>query len=283
MTTIDNSNERGIATIKLAEFALRATCQLYQKVNDYSDLFVANGCAVLFEFNSNYYCFSNAHVLADNQLGKTFLLLKDNMTATVGGQIFYTRLPSSKKRIDDTLDIAVVKLNPKIAEFLKENGQHFLSYNHILTGLTLLKNQVLLLAGYPASKTKIDFKTNGLKFNPLVARTIPFLKDLKKASFPKEFHHMVEFPIKSFKETSTGARMTAPQPYGISGSGLWLFTQDRDLKIHPILVGILSEYHENRAILISTKIDLFIDLLKQKFDNTIINDGVQIELMNSDP
>ena len=73
--------------------------------------------------------------------------------------------------------------------------------------------------------------------------------------------------------------MIAPQPHGISGSGLWLLIGDPESELYPILIGILSEYHENKAILISTKIDLFIDLLKQKFDSSIQNDGVSVELI----
>jgi hypothetical protein len=176
LATIDNSNQERIQIIKLAEFALRATCQLYQKKNGTSNFPVANGCAVLFEYNSNYYCFSNAHVLADKQLGKTFFLSND-LAVTVGGQIFYTRLPSSNRREDDTLDIAVVKLKSEVVEYLKQGGYHFLNPKQILTGFNLSSNQVLLIAGYPSSKTKIDFKNQRLKFNPFVARTMRWLEN----------------------------------------------------------------------------------------------------------
>lgn len=278
VATIDNSNQERIEIIKLAEFALRATCQLYQTKNGNSNFPIANGCAVLFEYNSNHYCFSNAHVLADKQLGKTFFL-SNNSAVTIGGQIFYTRLPSSNRREDDTFDIALVKLKSDVVEYLKQGGYHFLKLDQILTGLKLLNNEVLLITGYPASKTKIDFRTNRLKFNPLIARTIPFSKDLKNENFLKDFHHIVEYPISSFKETSTAERMRAPKPHGLSGSGLWLLAKNSPSHVQLFLIGILSEYHENRAILVSTKIDLFIDLIRQKFDSTIQNDGIKIELV----
>lgn len=241
---------------------------------------MANGCSILFSFNSNYYLFSNAHVLAGNMLGKTFFLLKDNVSATVGGQIFYTTVPSTKNRNDDKLDIAVVKLNPDLAAMIINSGYKFLNYHQIDTGISLEQNNILLLAGYPATKTAIDYRTNRLKFQPLIIRTTPFLKDLRSISYPKEFHHIAKFSIKSFKESTTGTAMAAPQPYGMSGSGLWQLAKDDTGIIYPILIGILSEYHENRSIVIATKLDLFIDLLKQKFDSEIINNGVTVGLLN---
>ena len=274
MSKFDNSNSSRIGVIKAAAFALSSTCQLYQWLNQGSELFVANGCTILFQHNSSYYCFSNAHVLADFQLGKTFFLLKDRTAMTVGGEHFFSLPLSSEKRQDDYLDIAIVKLKPNVVERLLKNGQIFLTLGQIQTLPALAKGNVLLLAGYPASKTKIDVKEMRLKFNPLVLRTVPYLKKLKNETFTKGLHHIVEFPIKSFKETSTGQKMRAPQPYGISGSGLWLYDQNSD----PILIGILSEYHEKNAIVISTKIDLFIDLVRQKFDPSIQHDGIRVEL-----
>lgn len=259
-----------------AAFALNSTCQLYQRLDEGSELFVANGCTVLFQHNSSYYCFSNAHVLADLHLGKTFFLLKDRTAMTVGGELYYSLPLTSGKRQDDSLDIAIVKLNAYVVAKLLENGQDFLNLSQLQTLPVLSKGNVLLIAGYPASKTKIDKKEKRLKFNPLVLRTIPYLKNLKSETFAKGFHHIVEFPIKSFRETSTGQKMRAPKPHGISGSGLWLYFDNSD----PILIGILSEYHENNSIIISTKIDLYLDLVRQKFDPSIRHSGIKVELEN---
>lgn len=280
MSKFDNSNPRRIEVILAADFALKSTCQLYQWLNEDAELFIANGCAILFEHNSFYYCFSNAHVLADDQLGKTFFLLKDGTTMTVGGQLFYSLPLSSKKRTDDFLDVAIVKLNANVVKRLLENGHIFLKIDGINTINALSPGDELLIAGYPASKTKIDFKENRLKFNPLIARTVPYLKKFSDGNFVKGFHHIVEFPIKSFKETSTGQRMRAPDPEGISGSGLWLFPKDRKSDSNPVLIGIFSEYHKKHSILISTKIDLFIDLVRHKFDPLLQHDGIRVDLEN---
>lgn len=278
MTTFDNTNPQRIEAIYSAHFALKATCQLYQWVKEGSQRFKANGCTVLFEHNASYYCFSNAHVLADMHLGKTFFLLKDGTTMTVGGELFYSLPVSSEERNDDFLDIAIVKLNYNVADLLIKNGQVFLKINDIRTLPELSIDNILLIAGYPASKTKIDTKQNRLKFNPLILKTKPYLRNLSEDNFVKGFHHIVEFPISSFEETSTRQRMRAPKPHGISGSGLWLFPNGFAQDKKPVLIGILCEYHENSAIIVSTKIDLYIDLVRQRFDASIPNNGIGVDL-----
>jgi hypothetical protein len=265
MSKFDNNNPRRIEAISTAHYALKSTCQLYQWLNRDNELFVANGCVVLFEHNSLYYCFSNAHVLADSQLGKTFFLLRDGTAMTVGGQLFHSMPIASEKRIDDYLDIAIVSLNPNVVQRLLED---IYTLNELSTG------DILLIAGYPASKTKIDYSEKRLKFNPLIARTVPYLRKFNDGNFIKRLHHIVEFPIKSFKETSTRQKMRAPHPDGISGSGLWLCRQGTN----PVLIGILSEYYQKYSILISTKVDLFIDLIKHNFDPSLHHDGVKVEL-----
>lgn len=278
MSTFDNTNPNRIKAILAATFALNATCQLYQWAKESSNLFKANGCTVLFQHNASYYCLSNAHVLADMHLGTTFFLLNDGTTMTVGGEVFYSLPISSENRDDDFLDIAIVQLNHNVAERLLGNGQVFLKLNDMLTLPALSNGNVLLIAGYPASKTKIDLKKNKLKFNPLVARTVPYLRKFGIDNFTKGFHHIVEYPIGSFKETSTGQKMRAPKPHGISGSGLWVFPNDVAQGNNPALIGILSEYYENKAVMVSTKIDLYLDLIRQKFDSSITNNGISVDL-----
>lgn len=273
MANYNNPDPNRTAAIISAHFALKSTCQLYQWIDEKKEKFIANGCVILFEHNSSLYCFSVAHVLADHHLGKTFFLLQDKTAVTVGGESFFSLPLSSNKRTDDSLDIAMVKLNTPVADRLRQNGHSFLTLEQIMTIPNLGKGDIVLIAGYPASKTKIDSKTKSLLFKPLILRTVPYLRKLNNTNFTRGFHHIVEYPISSFRETSTGQRMRAPKPYGISGSGLWLTTNG-----YPKLIGILSEYHETNAILISTKIDLFLDLLRQKFDPTLQHEGIKLDL-----
>jgi hypothetical protein len=70
---------------------------------------------------------SNAHVIADTEIGKTFVLIGNNQKMTFGGQYYYTRLPTSQKRSDDPFDIGIVKLQPGNIQPLKDRGYSFIN------------------------------------------------------------------------------------------------------------------------------------------------------------
>jgi hypothetical protein len=191
MSQIDNNDPKRSAILPAAKTALDSTCQLYQWIDKDSEKFTANGCTILFQHNRQYYCFSNAHVLAGLQLGKTFFILRDKLTMTVGGYMYHSMPLSSLDPKDDYLDVAVVKLTDNTAKHLLENGCKFLTLEDVKIVPALSSVDILLLAGHPASKMKIDPKTQSLKFNPFIGRTIPYLRKIK--SLLDLFLRMISF------------------------------------------------------------------------------------------
>jgi hypothetical protein len=189
----------------------------------------------------------------------------------------------SEKNLDnntnsDTFDVGIMELTEELARKFLSSGYTFLELTKIQTSVDLLRNSVTMLAAYPANKTKFEIKTKELKFNPLIVRTIPSIKDYSSLGFPKAYHHVIEYPKKSFRESSTGARMTAALPHGMSGSGLWILAGESELNYRPFLIGILSEYHENRSLIFSTKIDIYLSVIKQLFDTTLPYYGMNVKL-----
>ena len=281
---IDNDNPERRKVLSAVKTALDSTCQLYQWEDESTEQFVANGCAVLFSHGANYYCLSNAHVLADAQLGKTFFVLGNRFQMTVGGDMWFSVPYDSTARNNDFLDFAIVKLSHAVARHLLDDGRVFLRLNQFQTISSLGAGDILLLAGYPASKFEIDRQTNRIKFAPFMCRTIPYLSEVKIKEFNRGLHHIIQFPIASFRETTTRQRMRAPQPHGMSGSGLWLLEQSHpDENPIPILIGLLAEYHENQAVMISSKIDLFLDVIRQEFDQSLPNDGIRLDIEKLSP
>lgn len=197
---------------------------------------------------------------------------------TIGGELFSSLGLRSDTPNDDSLDIAIVKLNQPVYQHLLDNGNVFLTLNSLQTIPNLKPTDVLLIAAYPASKTKVDIKKKELIFQPLLLQTVPSLKGLKNQAYNQGFHHIAKFPIKSLVDIRNGQKRRAPKPQGISGSGLWLFPIENNLNFEPILIGILAEYHENEAVMVATKIDLFLDLLRQRFDGALQHSGIELEL-----
>ncbi|MBG9378563.1 hypothetical protein I5907_20170 [Panacibacter sp. DH6] len=272
MQTYPTKRKRLTALISATKI-LSSTCQLFI-IDKRSKK--PHGCAVLVTCNSKYYCLSNSHVFNKSKFPNVYMLTRDNEYVLLEGGLMYSEPSFGNNINNDTFDVGIMELTEQVKD--KFFGYTFLELDQIETSVTLLRNNVTMIAAYPATKTKFDSKTKSLKFNPLIVRTIPITKDYSNIGFPKAYHHVVDFPKKSFKETSTEQRMTAAQPHGMSGSGLWILAGKSELDYQPFLIGILSEYHENKSMIFSTKIDLYLSIIKQLFDNSLPYNGIKVDL-----
>jgi hypothetical protein len=155
----------------------------------------------------------------------------------------------------------------------------FININDIKTGYKQSKTDRLLFVGYPASKTKIKvLEKKSIEKRPFFFLTYPMIVKSKKIGFRNDFHVIAKYSKNNTKHYLTHAQAKGPSPRGMSGSGIWLITETFS-SLNAQLVGILSEYHNNRSLLVGPKIDLFIDLIKQVVDPTIPNNGIKIKLL----
>ena len=237
-----------------------------------------NGCGLFFHFNERHYCFSNAHVLIDQEPRKSFILYPDGTVISIGGNSRFTQLPLSASRNDDKADIYVIELSIQTVFELKQRGQLFLNINSIITGHTLKESDRLFVIGFPANKVKAKTNEKVVIAEPLLFRTIPRLISDLKFRYSQDLHFLADYPRNTLVERNSGLNWKGPKPHGISGSGLWLIRDLGNFNYKLFLIGIFSEYDENRAILASTKIDLYIDMIRQFFDSTIPNHGARIQL-----
>ena len=269
------------ATVKeVGVLITKSTCQLLNNKAGTKEFPVPNGCSVLLEFNNNFYCISNAHVLADNNYGKTYFLEGRGITSNMGGKIFNSNPGDGEPRSKDIFDLAVVQLASQTVAALKRSGKSFISINDIKTGHKLSKSDTLFFVGYPASKTQVKIsETKTVQRRPFFFLTHPVLLSRpKNAIHTTDFHVIAKYSKSKTRNFSTHDEAVGPSPRGMSGSGIWLISEV-NFEIKAELVGIFSEYHENRSILIGSKIDLYIDLIKQEIDSTIPNSGIKIKLL----
>jgi hypothetical protein len=274
--TIDNRLKEHLALVTASKLILKSTCQFYNFKEGTTELPVPNGCGILIKFNDNCYCLSNAHVLADTNLANTFILLGGGKTMTIGGQYYYSKLPASGRRNDDPLDITIVHLSNDTIEGLKLRNYEFLEMTNVITGHPISEKDYIMVVGYPGSQTKIDNENKKVISKPFLFKTKAFMKNLNGINFPKDFHFIAKYSRNRIIDSKTGSIKIGPKPHGISGSGLWLLRRDEHNDYKPFLIGIFSEYLENRALLVSTKVDLFIDVIRLKVDKTINNNGVKV-------
>ena len=271
MPEYENTPDR-INALDSASNILKSTLQLF--LCSHGEI-KPHGCGVLFSFNSKFYCLSNSHVLNKTKYPLVYFLLNRIEPILLEGGIMFSE-PNLNSR-NDSYDVAIIELLPQVKEKLLENYV-FIELDKIEDSVTMLENNVTMIAAYPEEKTKFNIVTNTLEFNPLILRTVPFVKDCTNFGFPKEFHHVVKYPKKSFIESTTKKTMVAPFPHGMSGSGLWILAGESELNYNPFLIGILSEYRHNRSLIFATKIDIYLSIIKQLFDRTLPYPGMSVQL-----
>ncbi|HEY4290229.1 MAG TPA: hypothetical protein VGN00_24175 [Puia sp.] len=253
--------------------ALKYTCQLLTFKSIKSNIPKGKASCVLFEFNNRFFAFSNAHVLADGLAPKAQFLIENGKSGSIGGTFMTSSLPESNKREDDLMDLAVVLLNDNSVELLKQSGRKFLQIGDIKTGYIQKESDIFLIAGYPASRTKTPVKRGGVEI-----RSLPFLLFTRPSQnsedrYKGDWHYFAAYSRRTLRKSNTTGIVVGPNPAGLSGSGFWLISMDEGGLLRSKLVGILSVYSRTRSIFVATKIDFFVDIIRQHFDHTIPNFG----------
>jgi hypothetical protein len=83
----------------------------------------------------------------------------------------------------------------------------------------------------------------------------------------------VHYDKKKVKDNKTGKIFIGPDPFGISGSGLWFTLPQAKAIGEPIekkLVAIMTEWPKrNRKYWIGTRIDIITEVIRQKYNLNI--------------
>jgi len=249
---------------KQVEYCLNSTCHFYVIKPGTSGLPIANGCGILLKLFDNYYCLSNAHVLGDEKIGQNFLITGDRKKITLGGHVFFNRINSETSRRYDRIDIAAMKLTQETVETLKIVGYNFLNISDLRLNHSLVANDVVFIAGYPGNWSKISKSQRLIIDKPFIGRSIPYTGDLSKLGLDLSYHHAIIYSRNILVDSKTKENKTGPKPHGISGSGIWLVSGGESTSTYKHeLIGIFSEYIENRAVVAGIRIELFLDFLSQ--------------------
>lgn len=275
MTTTFGPPDHAIIT-SLARTIAKSTCKLYIHRKDKITVPQSLGTSLLIEFNGNHYCISNAHVLIDEDFGKAFVINKVAKSMTIGGHFFSTRMPESGKREDDTFDLSIVKFPDDAVKWLKDSGYLFIGFDKINIGFTPSKDDFMLVVGYPASRTKTIISERKIITRPFYYVTTLYQKNVTGLNFSDDHHIIVKYQRKRIANPSTNKIQTGPLPYGMSGGGLWQLQKNNNGEWEAFLVGVMFEYLKKQSAIVSTKIEIALEIIKHKLDPTIPNKDVKI-------
>ena len=228
------------------------------------------GSGVFIIIDNEKFLLTAAHV-TDEKENDIYVGIGTNTLLKLGGDLI-RNIPSGSRK-DDRVDISILKLNNETIEKLGNNYQFIeqneLGINHEFKLLPMYQS-----VGFPATKSKYNPFKNEIKSVPFLYTTMPASKEVyRELDCDINSNVIVHYDKKRVKDYSTGNIIKGPDSYGISGSGLWFTPVQQKIigkKADKKLVSILTDWPtENRKYWIGTRIDIFTEVIRQKFNLNI--------------
>lgn len=226
------------------------------------------GSCVLFKVDTHHFLITAAHVIDCNQCTTLYIGGQKHLVP-IKGQ-YHVTSPSGGNRNNDKFDIAFMDID---AETLSEIGNvRFLLPNEIDPNDIAKRGHVYLALGYPNSKNKkLDRYKKKVKLKPFIFSSTSVNSSVYTAlGISDHSHLLIDFKKNKIKN-DMGKRMISPDPFGISGGGLWRlheFTQINSIvskERNEKLVGILIEWHRTKGIIMAIRVSCVVEALKHKY------------------
>jgi len=243
----------------LFEDLFRSTVQFLKY--DKKDKPAGFGTGVLVYIDDHYFVFTAGHVI-DEEANDLWVPLGGDELIRLGGDYLTNAHPDRK---NDDIDIGVIVLSATTAEALKKL-YWFITEDEIQLDHEFMERQEYLVFGYPATKTKSNFKMNKLVSRPLKYITAPGASNrYKRMKCDPDHRVLVHYDRSSVLNLKTGRQQKGPASHGMSGCGFWhipiqgLTEKTREKK----LVAILTDW-PNGNWWIGTRVDVFTEFVRQR-------------------
>ena len=247
----------------------QSTCH-FLKIDD-RDHPMPYASGVFMKFENNYFLLTAGHVVDDCEEDIYIGIKQGDPLLKLGGE-WVKNVPETKRE-KDKIDAAILRLCDRTIEKVRENYR-FIDLNNIEINHVDRKLPMYVSLGFPSSKSKYNAHKNELKSVPFEYITMCADDSIyKELGCAKYMNLIVHYDKKNVIDYSSGEKKNGPDPFGISGSGLWYIPETEVLKTHGIkmkLVAIMTEWpFNNKQYWIGTRIDIFTEIIRNKYNLNI--------------
>ena len=237
------------------------------------------GSCVLIEVEGKKYLITAAHIIDDNDFTTLYSSGngdKDILVELTSKKAIVTKAEGNN-RDNDQLDFAIL---PLTTEMLKSIGNDvvFLNEKDFNLRKVPVERELHLAMGYPRSKNKkIDKKRKKVTTNPLVYSSSLVIDNeiLEFVGGSEKFNLLLDYNNKEYKNEKFEIENSI-SPVGASGGGLFFIEGMKNLEnfkpnvdCNAKLVAILIEVHEEKNIILATKLSVIFDAISTlKYNNT---------------
>lgn len=195
--------------------AYKVTCHILKMENKVAH---PHASGVFVKVGDFHFLFTAAHVI-DEQHNDIFIGIENKTLLKLGGE--WTGNIPYDKRENDRIDTAILKLDEISTEKVKAKYE-FLDISDVGINHNFEIMPKYQSVGFPSSQSKYNKFKNETKSKPFLFTTMPAEKDIYEELKCEDFtNFIVHYDKKKIKDYKTDKLQTGPDPFGISGSGLW--------------------------------------------------------------
>ena len=233
---------------------------------------IAIGTGVLIDIDGYKFLVSAGHVF-DYTYTHRVAIKSKNKLVNITGDIIENKYSQTRK--EDKIDLAILILNEKMEQALSDYNYLKISnidYNHISNKM----DTSYTFIGFPATKNKTRYNTKNVK-GALYSYTASRVKEevYKALGITTATHIAITFNKRKLLSTDK-KKTTVPDPYAMSGGGIWL---NDNLNQHPSiykpkikLVGIALSWHKKYNCLMGVSTSAVLGIIKENCNITQLNE-----------
>lgn len=214
--------------------------------------------SVFIKNDMGYFLFTAAHVTDDLKTGN-ILVPVNGYFEKIHGYISYIDLPREISRDKDNIDCAYFKLSTPFARELFNDFKPLILENCELINSSL-KLKLCSVAGYPASKVRKKenvFSSEIYVFSGVAAEESIY----SSLNVSHSSNIIVHFNRKNSKDFENGKPFMPPSLKGVSGGGIFTWSDNSVEWSERKLVGIFHTYKEKQGLIIGTTLIPFLSAL----------------------
>jgi hypothetical protein len=222
------------------------------------------GTGVLLQYNENYFIITANHVLNDNDDNICLYFSDINKYGVLYGKKLEHEFDFGQR---DIIDICIVKLDDALYYPYLLSNFNFIDLSYIQVNHNLVFEDIYTVIGFPNEKMNGSFT--------YLTRPLSNI-NYEDLGYNNRFHIVLEYDkigMTLFTKLSDNRYEVAQVPginlHCMSGSGVWYIPYQYSSNKENIvfyLVGILTEYQEDKKAIGITKIDFITELLRKCFN-----------------
>jgi hypothetical protein len=272
-------------SVAAARMILSSTPQLFRKYGSSEPFHIEPlATGILIKVNSVHFLITAAHVLQykgeDINPEDIGIITGGNEFNILNGHIKFTRL--SLHENNNNIDLAIWKIDDERVVKEIESKFTFLSPERIDITHTPVQESKYLIVGFPITRSKKKPNTLKIKVDPFIFLTKQSKKNIYSKLILQQHSNLIVDYRKRRIRNFNGSTGQGPDPYGLSGCGLWYLPEMKigdDNRVESKLVGIMTEWHNTQNALVATRIHIVTEIIRKEFGLTLpVSEITQINL-----